>query len=166
MMGRSHSHIEHHNHVYRYNSSRKHLWIIWCNNKHDISHKSQWDFVKYKCNTNHYKAMLTLKIGFSQKMITTVGDNSLYRTTMVLSPPINGIYAKPERLGHEWTIISIIFTGDGEVIIFLPSVFVHACVCVCLSRCLSVRITLKDWCYTNNILKEYRWGCLAVQVVC
>ena len=125
-----------------YFRGQKHLWKLcnYKNSKHTCEMSLWWDAVIHISNIiimfidTIQVVMLTLKIGFLQKIITTVGDNSLYRITMVLSPPINGIYAKLERLGHEWTIISIIFTGNGGVIIFLPSVFVHACVCVCVCQ--------------------------------
>ena len=47
------------------------------------------------------------------------------------------------------------------------------CVFVCLFVCLFVwhdassdDLTIKDRCHTNNALREYRWGCLVVRVMC
>ena len=55
-----------------------------------------------------------------------------------------------------------VITRDSEVIMFPP------CVCVCLFVYHYVcpgESTMKDWYHTNNILQEYRWRSLVVQVM-
>ena len=62
--------------------------------------------------------------------------------------------------------LNVIITGDSEVIMFSPCVFV--CVWLSVYVCHDVcpdDLTMKDWCHTNNILQVHCWGCLVVQVM-
>ena len=61
----------------------------------------------------------------------------------------------------------VIITCDSEVIMFSPFLFV--CLFVCMYVCHNVcpdDLPMKNWCHTNNIVQEYRWGYLVVQVMC
>ena len=58
----------------------------------------------------------------------------------------------------------IFITRDSEMIMFSLCVFVCVSVYVCHNVCPD-DLTMKDWCYTNNILKVYCWGCLVVPVM-
>ena len=67
---------------------------------------------------------------------------------------------------RSWTHYHPRYGGDN---VFNQCVCVSVCpfVCLCLlSRCLSGNITMMDWCHTYNIYREYRWGCLVVQMMC
>ena len=87
------------------------------------------------------------------------------------------------RIGFSWmqllssldplvTIVEfhMFITGDSEVLMFSPCVFVCLlfCLFVCVYVCHDVcpdNLTTKDWCHPNNILQVHCSRCLVVQVM-
>ena len=64
------------------------------------------------------------------------------------------------QLGHDvFTLCVCLLIIRNSEVMFSPCLFVFY---LCASRCF---LFMKEWCHTNHILQEYRWGSLVMQVM-
>ena len=89
---------------------------------------------------------------------------------------INNTYSRSQDYVQRHRLTGTDYCSHHTVGVAGDDIMYHSrfvCVFVCLSVCLCVcqdvcpdDLTMTDWCHTNNIMQEYKWGCLIVQVVC
>ena len=116
----------------------------------NLIHRNVWYVIIYPCR--HFKGGLTPSHYQNRLWLTIYCQCNSFRELIGFSLPLSYLYHRY----FSWTnYTSVVFLYHFDY-------FVSMCWCAdCPDD-----LTMRDWCHTNNILQEYRWGCLVVQVMC